>query len=114
MRPVTHWREKLGWLAALAAVMTAMYLMQTGCLIQRLTGFPCPGCGMTRAALLLLRGDPAGALRQHGMVWSLPLLLALYLWDGRLFGQKWLDGALIALLGAGFALHWAARLAGWL
>jgi Protein of unknown function (DUF2752) len=28
---------------------------------------PCPGCGLTRATLLLLHGDVAGSLRMHPM-----------------------------------------------
>lgn len=28
-------------------------------------GVPCPGCGMTRAVLLLGRGDVLGSLRMH-------------------------------------------------
>ncbi len=30
-----------------------------------LTGFPCPGCGMTRAMILILKGRFAGAWRLH-------------------------------------------------
>ncbi|MBQ2952833.1 MAG: DUF2752 domain-containing protein [Clostridia bacterium] len=114
MRPIAHWRQKLAGLAALAAIVAVMYLLQAGCIIQRLTGVPCPGCGMTRAVLALLAGDVPGALRHHGMVWSLPVLLAMYLWEGRLFRRRWINGALMALLVAGFAANWAVHLAGWL
>lgn len=31
------------------------------CPFEALTGIPCPGCGMTRAMLRLVAGDPAGA-----------------------------------------------------
>jgi hypothetical protein len=34
---------------------------------------PCPGCGMTRAIRLLLRGDVAGSLRMHPL--AVPVLL---------------------------------------
>lgn len=110
MRPVPEWRRKIGGIVLLCAVAAVMYLLQTGCLIQRLTGIPCPGCGMTRAVLALLRGDFAGALRLHGMVWSLPVVLLLFLYDGRLFRARWMNGALWALLGAGFLVNWVGRL----
>jgi len=35
------------------------------CPIRAATGVPCPGCGLTRATLELLRGDLAGSLRTH-------------------------------------------------
>jgi hypothetical protein len=34
-------------------------------------GVPCPGCGLTRATLALLRGDLASALHFHPLVWLL-------------------------------------------
>jgi hypothetical protein len=42
------------------------------CVFHRLTGWECPGCGMTRAFLRLLRGDWRGAWGFNP--WSLPLL----------------------------------------
>ncbi len=32
------------------------------CTFRRLTGYPCPGCGTTRMALAVLRGDLHGAV----------------------------------------------------
>jgi hypothetical protein len=43
------------------------------CLFHRLTGLDCPGCGMTRAFVCLLRGDLHGAWQMHPF--SIPLLL---------------------------------------
>lgn len=45
----------------LAAALYAAILLVTGigCPIRYLTGIPCPGCGMTRACIGLLLGDPA-------------------------------------------------------
>ena len=34
-------------------------------------GIPCPGCGLTRATLALVRGDVAGALHFHPLVFVL-------------------------------------------
>lgn len=44
------------------------------CPFRRLTGLPCPGCGMTRAAGHLLRGEFREALRDHPLV---PLIMAI-------------------------------------
>lgn len=45
------------------------------CPFRRLTGHRCPGCGMTRAIALLLRGKPLRATRTH--VAAIPLLATL-------------------------------------
>lgn len=37
----------------------------TPCPVSLITGFPCPACGMTRANLLALRLDLAGAFAMH-------------------------------------------------
>jgi hypothetical protein len=42
------------------------------CSVAVLLHHPCPGCGMTRAVLLLLRGDVAGSLHMHPL--AIPVL----------------------------------------
>src|SRR6185436_20099675 len=42
-------------------------------------GIPCPGCGLTRATLALLRGDFGNALRLHPLVFVLSPLFAFAL-----------------------------------
>ncbi|MDO4633781.1 MAG: DUF2752 domain-containing protein [Eubacteriales bacterium] len=39
------------------------------CPIAALFGIPCPGCGMTRAGLLLLTGHPVSALKMHPLIY---------------------------------------------
>jgi hypothetical protein len=53
-------------LGALAAgLWWFAHLSYTVCPFANLTGLPCPGCGLTRATLHLLRADFAGAVRLH-------------------------------------------------
>lgn len=61
-----------------AAALFALWLFLTGCPIHRLTGLPCPGCGMSRALFSLAKLDFAGAWYYHPLVFFLPLPL-LYL-----------------------------------
>ena len=82
-----------------------MYRLGARCLFRMLLRAPCPGCGMTRALVSLLRGDLGAAFSYHPMVFFLPLMYAYFLWDGRLFGKK-ADTAVWILLAAGFAAHW--------
>jgi hypothetical protein len=69
----------LGWVVAAAVVILLLTMSQHSlCVFANLTGTPCPGCGLTRAALALLRGDFAGATAIHPLIWiCLPLLGAL-------------------------------------
>jgi hypothetical protein len=41
------------------------------CGFLAMTGAPCPGCGMTRAALALARGDAGAAWRWHPAVFAI-------------------------------------------
>jgi len=66
------------------------------CPFRALTGLPCPGCGLSRALTLLLRGDWAASFRLH------PFALYVIVCGGLLGGA--------ALLPARWRLRWAA---GW-
>jgi len=55
----------------------------TYCLIKNTTGFPCPGCGMTRSYVSLLHGDVQGAFYYHPLFWTVPVTILLaYLMQG--------------------------------
>jgi hypothetical protein len=66
------------WLVA-AAIEPAHGVLP--CPVRRIVGLPCPGCGMTRALLLLAHGEWRSALRLHPLA---PVLLAeaVALWIG--------------------------------
>lgn len=81
------------------------------------TGIACPGCGMTRAASWMLRGDFSSALAYHPLVPAIALLaLGGWIWfllrkTGRVqpMSNRLLNGVLIATLVALLAV-WVARL----
>lgn len=69
----TSGKNRLLW--AFALLLPGAYIAlaifagdQTPCGFANLTGWPCPGCGMTRALQALMRGDLAAAHRQHPLV----------------------------------------------
>lgn len=109
---ITNLKEKLKTLSILVVLVAAMYLLKIPCPLNRITGIPCPGCGMTRAYLSLLRLDFAAAFRFNPMFWSVPILLLLYLFDGRLFRQKWINMSLTVGILSGFIVCWIIRLIG--
>jgi hypothetical protein len=83
VRPATL----LWWLVGLFGVTTlATYLYahdphEAGhyptCILLRLTGLYCPGCGGTRAAYDLMHGDLAGSMRENALVLPLAVLVVL-------------------------------------
>lgn len=53
------------------------------CPFRTLTGFLCPGCGVSRLCLALLRGDLAGAWAANlALCLALPPVAALLVWRG--------------------------------
>ena len=78
------------------------------CPIRRFAGIPCPGCGSTRAAMLLLRGEFAAAAAMN------PLAVALFAlapaWWLLFRRRKWSRGARVAFLAIAVlavAANWA-------
>lgn len=74
---------RLLWLAAplaLVAIPTRwLASTPTVCIIRRVTGRPCPGCGMTRALSALAHGHPRSAWRDNPRVVIVaPLLLGAW------------------------------------
>ena len=59
-----------------------LWIQTTGlaipCTIHKITGYYCPGCGMTRAVFLLLHGQIRDALRENAAVLSLALFWIIY------------------------------------
>jgi hypothetical protein len=67
-------RRALGVLLAAVALGLALDRGWLVCPIAAFFSLPCPGCGLTRAALLLAAGDWHGALQMHPLA---PLLVPL-------------------------------------
>jgi len=109
-----------GAAAALFAVVLAFWDPAAAagpdlCLFHRLTGLSCPGCGLTRATALLVRGRLVESLALHpgaalialetGAAW---LLWGERLRSGRRLASGWAERA--ALATAGFLLLlWVIR-----
>ena len=67
------WRNRLGYLApaTLVGALAVVGPIEGGptlCPFALCTGIACPGCGMTRAASHLIRGDVSGALALHPLI----------------------------------------------
>jgi len=70
-------KKGLAYVFIAAVWVGASALTGTACWFQATLGLPCPGCGSIRAGLALCRGDLAGALGWHPLIFvSLAGLLA--------------------------------------
>ena len=61
---------------ALAALL--VFVLDIGCMFRSLTGFPCLGCGTTRACLAFLQGHVVDAFYYHPLFW-LSTIFLMYL-----------------------------------
>src|SRR3977135_111559 len=58
-------------------VAISLHLPGWECAFFRVTGLPCPGCGLTRACLLLLKGEVHAAIRFHAFAPIFVLFIAM-------------------------------------
>lgn len=94
------WKKVLlGFLLLALAVL----VLDVGCIFRRITGIPCPGCGMTRACLAAMRLDFHSAFFYHPL-WFLPapLVLGTIFFPGGIFvsqkAEKVMACVLLALV----------------
>lgn len=64
-------------LAVLAVILLLNVFSGSICPFRKLWGIPCPSCGITRAAMLLLEGKFREAFLMHGFIYVLPVLAVL-------------------------------------
>jgi hypothetical protein len=76
--------HELIWLAvsvsslAIAGIWFALGLPWPRCIFHDLTGWPCPSCGMTRAATEFMRGHLPAAFRWNPLVFSSLCALTIF------------------------------------
>ncbi|WP_440895422.1 DUF2752 domain-containing protein [Amphibacillus sp. Q70] len=81
-------------------VISPVFGIHISCPFRQLTGFYCPGCGMTRAAIALLDGQIYQSFRFNMLIFLiLPLLLLYYLLEkqGKVKQSKLLMGVMLVL-----------------
>ena len=99
------------WAYLLAGVSFGVYnLLDLTCPLLYFFHIPCPGCGMSRAMMALLRLDFRAAFTFHPMVWSLPLLPPALFLEGKITPYPLINRLLIGLIIFGFIASYFVRL----
>jgi len=105
----------------LHVALVSLSLPSWECPFFRLTGIPCPGCGLSRAMMLLLKGDLSGSFRFHAFA-PIFLLAIITLILSVLLPKSIIQPAisraerierqtgLTVLILAGLIFYWLARL----
>lgn len=110
-------------IAALSVQLALSLLKLPGwpCAFLRLTGVPCPGCGLTRACLLLAQGNWRASFSYHAFAPVFVIFIAILI-AGTLLPKSWSEpfilkaetlerqtGITVIIMG-GLILYWLARL----
>lgn len=116
-------RRAVGSLTArivLLGLAYALFIQCTGlgipCVFRLVTGYRCPGCGMTHAAMALIHGQPKIAFRENPLSLSVvPLLLfygayraEVYIRTARTDFRKW-EIVFLGVLWVVVLLFWLLR-----
>lgn len=79
------------WPAAVAVVIYTVLvksMFHAFCPMIIVTGFPCPGCGMTRSLLFLATGKIGKSLWIHPMGIPIASLIFYFLWNRYILGKS--------------------------
>ncbi len=80
-------KNALPAILAVVLVYAIFHITGIGCPIRFVTGVSCPGCGMTRAWLSLLRFDLARAFYYHPLFLLPAVALVVYMFKARIPGK---------------------------
>ena len=105
MIKLKEYKTKIAVTLVVLVYAAVLWIFKVPCPILKMTGRECIGCGMTRAILYALKFDFKTAFSYHFMFWSVPLLYASFLFDGKLFRHKISNYAFYIIIFVGFALN---------
>lgn len=103
-------RKKVIFLCAYTIIVFSFRYFDVTCLIYRVTGIPCPGCGITRACLSALRFNFVEAFAYNPMFWSVPILLLYFIFDGNIIKSKFANKLIFSLIVFGFIVTWLLKI----
>lgn len=98
------YKNLIGFIISLIIIYSGFQIFKITCPIKMITGISCPGCGMTRAYLSLLRFDIAKAFYYHPLFFLPPIMLMTFLFY-RYDSHKWFKIGLWICVGLFFIVY---------
>lgn len=109
-RKPSHFWLKIVLMICAFGFLLFLVTKNTACPFRKLTGVPCPGCGMSRAWLAVLHGNFKEAFHYHPLFWIIPVLMIFILWDGQIFSSQKANSLFAVGLAAAVGICWIIRL----
>ena len=104
-------RKKFLLLLLLLLYFTVAYIAMNyyniTCVFLKVFGVPCPGCGMTRAVLSLIRLDFCGAFKHNVVVFFMPYVFMYVFFD---FKHK-IHNVLLSIIAVTAIINWVIKIA---
>ena len=99
------------WLVFIIAVYfaiayTLMKYFNISCVFTEFLGIPCPGCGMTRAFLSVLKMDVYSAVKYNVVIFFMPYVFAYIMFD---FKHK-VHNVLMSIIGIIAVVNWIIKI----
>lgn len=87
---IVHDIREYGMAAVALAIYTVIVnlLFHAFCPLVIVSGFPCPGCGFTRATVYFLTGQWQQAWRMNPLIFPIMLTVFYFGWNRYLLGRK--------------------------
>lgn len=103
-------KESIILLAVVILITATFYFFNIGCIWKKLFGIECPTCGMTRAWKAMLRGDIRAAFEFHPLFFTIPILWAYILFDGKLLKNEIANIVVLITIFVAFFIVYIIRL----
>ena len=102
--------KKFGLLLLLSAYFVIAYAVlnyhNVSCVFLSFFGIPCPGCGMTRALISVLKLDIIGAIKYNVVIFFMPYVFAYIFFD---FNHKFHKILLLGIAGIAI-INWLIKI----
>lgn len=103
-------KESIILLAVVILITATFYFLNIGCIWRKLFDIECPTCGMTRAWKAVLCGDIKEAFGFHPLFFTIPILWAYILFNGKLLKNDIANIVVLIAIFVAFLIVYIIRL----
>lgn len=106
MKKIKNLKGKLIFTIFYLIIILLAFKLNISCIYKRFLNIPCPGCGMTRAFLSLIKLDLYAAFQYNSMIFLMPILYLYFLFDGSLLKNKRINMIIFIVIMLGLLINW--------